>query len=208
MWEYEVVRIGKKQSKMVVAKRQKRRKACVNGARENPRTRVRTLGETNSLICIGQDQGGGGDKCIKGGSQDGLRPLLCGQPALTPWGCTFLCCLPGKTLSCNQAKTLVRRFKFCCGETKPRKLHTVPTYLVPWLRFNLAETTLARPLQGRGQTQQKPNPAKAPVVEAEHKENPAQWKWQEAQCAGNWDSKNKLSRKLTLLSLRFQNISS
>ena len=53
---------------MVVAKRQKRRKACEDGARENPRTQVRTLGETNSLICIKQAQDGGGDKHIKGGS--------------------------------------------------------------------------------------------------------------------------------------------
>ena len=69
---------------MVVAKRQRKVKAWKNGTKENLRTRVRTLGETNSLICIGQDQGGGGDKCIKGGSQDGLRPLLCGQPDFMP----------------------------------------------------------------------------------------------------------------------------
>ena len=50
------------------------------------------------------------------------------------------------------------------------------TYMVPFLGFNLAEITLAQPLQGRGQTQQKPNYAKAPVVEAEHEENPAQGK--------------------------------
>ena len=69
---------------MVVAKKQKRRKACENGARENSRTRVRTSCETNSPNCIVQAQGGGGDKGIKGGSQAGLRPLLWGQPALTP----------------------------------------------------------------------------------------------------------------------------
>ena len=48
--------------------------------------------------------------------------------------------------------------------------------MVPFLRFNLAETTWARPLQGGGQAQQKPNLAKAPMVEAEHKDNPVQWK--------------------------------
>ena len=47
----------------------------------------------------------------------------------------------------------------------------------------------------------------APVAEAEHKENPAQWKGKEAQPAGNRDSKNKLSRKLMRLSLRFQETS-
>ena len=52
--------------------------------------------------------------------------------------------------------------------------------MVPFLRFNLAETTSAQPPQGGGQAQQEPNSAKAPVVEAEHDENPAQQKWQEA----------------------------
>ena len=46
--------------------------------------------------------------------------------------------------------------------------------MVPWLVFNLAETTMARPLQGGSQAQQKPNWAKAPTVEAEHEENPEQ----------------------------------
>ena len=67
--------------------------------------------------------------------------------------------------------------------------------MVPFLRFNLAEATSARPLQGRGQTQQKPNSAKAPVVEAEHKENPMQWKWQEDQHAENWDSEKQTQQK-------------
>ena len=58
---------------------------------------------------------------------------------------------------------------------------------MPWLRFNLAETTSAQPPQGGGQAQQEPNSAKAPTVGAEHEENPVWGKWQ-AQCAGNWDS--------------------
>ena len=76
--------------------------------------------------------------------------------------------------------------------------------MVPFLRLNLAETTLAWPPGGGGQAQQKPNSAKAPTVEDEREENPAQGKWQKAQHAGNQDSKNKLSRKLAWLSLRFQ----
>ena len=79
--------------------------------------------------------------------------------------------------------------------------------MVPWLVFNLVETTSARPPWGRSQAQQKPNSVKASVVETECEENPALGKWQEAQCAGNRDSKNKLSRKLTWLSLRFQKTS-
>ena len=41
--------------------------------------------------------------------------------------------------------------------------------MVPFLRFNLAETTSARPPRGGAQAQQKPNSAKAPAVEAELK---------------------------------------
>ena len=67
--------------------------------------------------------------------------------------------------------------------------------MVLWLQFNLAETTLAQPPQGGGQAQQEPNLAKAPVVEAEHEENPAQEKWQEAQHAGNQDSKKPTQQK-------------
>ena len=39
-----------------------------------------------------------------------MRPLLWGWPTLTPRGCTVHC-LPNKTLSCNQAATLVDHFK-------------------------------------------------------------------------------------------------
>ena len=56
-------------------------------------------------------------------------------------------------LSCDRAVTLVHHFKFCCSNTEPRKLHTVPTYLVPFLGFNLGKTTSGWPLRGRGQAQ-------------------------------------------------------
>ena len=79
--------------------------------------------------------------------------------------------------------------------------------MLPFLRFNLAETTSAQPLRGGSQTQQKPNLAKTPMVEAKHEESPAQWKWQEGQSGGNLDSKNKLSRKPTWFTLRFQKTS-
>ena len=67
--------------------------------------------------------------------------------------------------------------------------------MVPWLQFNLAEITSAQPPQGGGQAQQEPNSAKVPMVEAERKENPAQGKWQEAQCAGNWDIRKQTQQK-------------
>ena len=63
------------------------------------------------------------------------------------------------------------------------------------LVFNLAETTSAWPPQGGGRAQQELYSAKAPTVEAEHKENPAQGKWQEAQGAGNWDSEKRTQQK-------------
>ena len=42
-----------------------------------------------ALICIGQAQGEE-TKSVKGGSQDRLKPLLQGQPAKMPCGCTIL----------------------------------------------------------------------------------------------------------------------
>ena len=79
---------------------------------------------------------------------------------------------------------------------------------MPWPRRSLAETTSAHSQRGRDQAQQKTNLAKAHMLEAECEGNPAQWKWQEAQCAGNWDRKNKLGQKLTRFSLKFQKTSS
>ena len=48
--------------------------------------------------------------------------------------------------------------------------------MVLFLGFNLAETILAQPTGGGNQAHQNPNSANAPVVEAEHEENPARWK--------------------------------
>ena len=67
--------------------------------------------------------------------------------------------------------------------------------MVLWLRFNLAEATSAGLLQGEGQAQQKPNSAKALVVEAERKGSPGQGKWQEAQHTRNWDSEKQTRQK-------------
>ena len=67
--------------------------------------------------------------------------------------------------------------------------------MVPWLRFNLGETTLAWPLQGGGQAEQEPNLVKAPAVAAEREENPAQGKCQDAQRAGNQDSEKPTQQR-------------
>ena len=45
------------------------------------------------------------------------------------------------------------------------------------------------------QAKQEPNSAKAPTVEAEREENPAQGKRQEAQCAGNRNSEKLTQQK-------------
>ena len=58
-------------------------------------------------------------------------------------------------LSCNTGPSVASNF--CCGETEPRKLHTLLTSLVLFLRLHLTETTSAWPLRGRDQAQQKPN---------------------------------------------------
>ena len=86
---------------MAVAKRQRKGKGHENGAKENLQTGMRNSDETNTpLSWLAQfAQGrliGEETKSIKRGSQDGLRPLLWGQPALTPQECTILC-LPNKT---------------------------------------------------------------------------------------------------------------
>ena len=64
-------------------------------------------------------------------------------------------------------------------------------------RPSTAEAQLSKSSHGGRWTWRKPSTG-------EVTENPAQGKWQKAQHAGYQDSKNKLSRKLTWLSLRFQ----
>ena len=165
---------------MAVAKRKRREKPReleqkkVWGSEWGPQVKQTTL--LTSPICIGQRK----EKRQKEEPKLSQRLLfslcLLGQPALTPRGCILLC-LPIK-LSCNNGPSIASNF--CCDETEPRKLHTPLSSMVPFLRFNLAETTLAWPPWGKGQAQQKCNSAKAPLVEAECEENPAQWKWQEA----------------------------
>ena len=146
------------------------------GSEWGPQVKQTTL--LTSPICIGQRK----EKRQKEEPKLSQRLLfslcLLGQPALTPRGCILLC-LPIK-LSCNNGPSIASNF--CCDETEPRKLHTPLSSMVPFLRFNLAETTSAWSLQGRGQAQQKLNLAKASAVESEHKGNEAQGTWREVSC--------------------------
>ena len=48
------------------------------------------------------------------------------------------------TRGCNNGPSIASNF--CCVETERRKLHTPPTSMVMFLRFNIAETILAQPL--------------------------------------------------------------
>ena len=134
-----------------------------------------------------------------------LSPFWVSPPSRLEDVLSFACQIK---LTCNRAVTQVCHFNLCCGETEPRKLHTPPdisgTLNPTCLRFNLAETTPAQPHRGRDQAQQKPSLVKSHMVEAECKGNPVQQKEKEAQHVRNQDSKNKLGRMLTWLSLRFQ----
>ena len=85
---------------------------------------------------------------------------------------------------CPRAVALLHRFR-----DRTKEITHFPKIYGVWLGFKLAETTLVQDLQGGGQAQQEPNSVKYPAVEAEWEENPVQGKWQEAQCAGNEDSK-------------------
>ena len=79
---------------MAVAKRQRKGKAHENVSKENLQAGVRTLGEANMLPTwltqfVKGKLSGKETKCIKRGSQNGLRPLLWGRPNLKPPGYTL-----------------------------------------------------------------------------------------------------------------------
>ena len=103
---------------------------------------VRTSSETNTppswlaLICIGQVKGEE-TKCIKTGSQDGLKHLLWGPSALMPQKCTILC-LPNKTLSSNRVVTLVRHFKSLLWQDRTEQSTHSPDYI--YIMFNTVTT--------------------------------------------------------------------
>ena len=77
---------------------------------------------------------------------------------------------------------------FCCDETKNQGAYTRVTSIVPWLKFNLAETTSTwkRPSTAGAQL------SKAPAVEKECEENPAQGK---ARRARNQHSEKQTQQK-------------
>ena len=74
-----------------------------------------------------------------------------------------------------------------CDETKNRGTYTCVTSMVPWLGFNLAETTSAqkRPSTAGAQLRE------SPTLEGKQR-NPAQGK---AHCAGNLDSEKRTQQK-------------
>ena len=76
------------------------------------------------------------------------------------------------------------------SETEPSKSHTLLTSLVPWLGFDLAETASA--LREAEAKHKKPNSAKDQVVEAECKDNPAQWKWTSSRREGGLTPEERL----------------
>ena len=94
---------------------------------EGPRTRVRVSGKTNSppgYPKLHRADLGGGDKCIKEGSLEGLRPLFswsfrsaCPHSSRVYYPLFFLI-----KLSYNTGLSVTSNF--CFSETGPKKLHT------------------------------------------------------------------------------------
>ena len=146
-----------------MAKRQRKEKACENRTKEDPRTGVRTAGETNTplswLANLHIAGSVGRRQMHKRRDPRRIETSPLGSICLIPQRCVILCFFLIKQ-SCNRAVTLIHRFNLCCSDTELRKLHTSPTYMVPCLEFNLAEMTSVWPLEGWGQAQQKPNSAK------------------------------------------------
>ena len=145
---------------MAVAKRQRKEKNTkieqrkVQGLEWEPQVTQTVL--LASPVYIGQAQSEEKEH-IKRGAKIGLWILfLCffrvSPPSHLEDVFSFACQIK---LTCNTGPSCTSNF--CCGETEWKKLHTPPTPLVLWLRFNLAETPSAWSLQSRWQTQQKPN---------------------------------------------------
>ena len=143
-------------------------------------------------------------KHVKRGAK--IEPLLWGQPALTPWRCTFLY-LPNKTLSCNRILTLVHCFKPLLQWDRHEEITHSPNI---WSRDSDL-TWLKQPQLSPGE------------VETKHSRSPIWWKlswWKlnevETLCSGSDEKPIVLETRLaktnsaesTSLSLRFQKTSS
>ena len=130
----------------------------VQGLKWGPQVKQTAL--LASTIYIGQAHGGG-DKCIKGGSLERLRPLFSSSfgsahpHSLRAYYPLFFL----KKLSCNTDLSIASNI--CCGETELRKNYTLPQHI--WCHF-LDLTWLKQPWLG---------PRKA---EAKHSRSPTQQK--------------------------------
>ena len=169
---------------------------------------MRTSGKTNSPpgwpSLHGQAQGEE-KRLVKRGAKPELRALSLhfgvSQPSSLEDVFSFACQIK---LSCNISQSVASNF--CCSETKLGQLKTPLTYMVPFLRFNLAETTSAWPPRAkakhsRSATQQKLPRWKLNVKKTQHSgsdRSPVLWK------AGQ---QTQTGQKLTQLSLRFQKTS-
>ena len=189
---------------MVVAKRQRKEKPVkmdqkkIWGLEWEPQVKQTAL--LASPIYIGQAQWE--ETKHKKRSQDWASLFWVSPPSYLEDILSFACQIK---LSCHLAVTLVCCFKSLLPWDRTKEITHSTSISGAATQFNLAETTSARPQWG-GETEHNRSPTwpKAHVVEAECKENPVQWKWEEAQHPGNWDSKNRLGRKLTQLCIIFQ----
>ena len=115
---------------MVVAKRQRREKACENKTKEGPRTRVRPSGKANSppgqpnLHRAGSGRGGKTYKKSQNWaySLSSLRVFWVSLPSCLEYIFPFACQIK---LSCSTGPSVASNF--CCSKTEPRKLRTPTT---------------------------------------------------------------------------------
>ena len=149
---------------MSVTIRQRREKPMkieqrmVQGLKWGPQVKQTAL--LASTIYIGQAHGGG-DKCIKGGSLERLRPLFSSSfgsahpHSLRAYYPLFFL----KKLSCNTDLSIASNF--CCGETELRKNYTLPQHIwchvldLTWLKQPWLGPRKAEAKHSRSPTQQK-----------------------------------------------------
>ena len=93
-------------------------------------------------MCGGKGVGEEKKTYKKMGSQDGLRPLLWGRPALMPQECTILCLL-NELWGVTELSHWFTISNLRWGKTEPRKLYTIPTVgWHHWLNGSKFEQTL------------------------------------------------------------------
>ena len=127
-------------------------------------------------------------------------PLLSKQNWAVTWSCDT-----GPSEGYNAGPCIASNF--CCDDIEQRKLQTPPTSMVPFLGLNLADSTSAQAPQGGGQHSLSPTQRKLLQWKLNAKKTKYRGSDKKSSVLETGTVKNKLSRKLTQLSLRFQKTS-